>query len=307
MNRFLLIICAVLLTGCSVINPVPVESTVTLTPTVTLTAQPSATPSLTPAPLTDFAALRAIFDYDASAPLNINWWTEYPDQNAIIHTLSYQGTDRCQVDALLVTPEGEGPYPAVIFMHRGDEFKTQYLDEAILLAGQGVVSLLPASAFDTGCDTFGSRTQRQGYIDTVLFIRRGVDLLETLPQVDPSRLAYVGHSFGATWGGVVAGVEPRLHSFVLIAGLVNISDYEAFGMEELDALNYIGQAVNDAFLFQFSFTDRYISEADARLYIAYTPGNPTVLWYDSTHEDLQYDGQVDRVAWLLDQLNVGNN
>jgi dienelactone hydrolase len=303
MKRLLLVICAVLLTGCSVTNPHPIESTVTITPTTTLTVRPSTTPTLTPAPLVDFADYAAIFDYDASVPLNISWLTEYPDQDAIIHTLSYQGTGRCQVDALLVTPQGDGPYPAVIYMHRGNEFKTQYLEEAILLAGQGVVSLLPASAFDTGCDSYG-RMQRQGYIDTVLFIRRGVDLLQSLPYVDGGRLAYVGHSFGATWGGVLAGVEPRIHSFVLIAGLVNISDYEAAGMDELDALNYIGQAVNDAFLLQFSFTDRYISAAAARLYTSYTPGNPTVLWYHSTHEDLQYDGQADRIAWLLEQLEV---
>ncbi|HWQ46074.1 MAG TPA: hypothetical protein VN376_04360, partial [Longilinea sp.] len=218
-------------------------------------------------------------------------------------TLSYQGTDRCQVDALLVTPAGDGPYPAVIYMHRGNEFKSQILDEAILLAGQGVVTLLPASAFDTGCDTFG-RTQRQGYIDTVLFIRRGVDLLQSLPYVDGDRLAYVGHSFGATWGGVVAGVEPRIHSFVLMAGIVSISRYEAVGMSELDAANYIGEAVNTEFLFQYSYTDEYISQSNANIYVTLTPGEPTVLWYDSTHEDLQFDGQDDRVAWLLEQFSI---
>jgi len=295
---FLISIILLLLTGCSLTQDMSIPSP---TPTVTIT--PTITPTITATPLTGFAAYQAIFDYDATLPLNINWWTEYPDQDAIIHTLSYQGTDRCQVDALLVTPTGDGPYPAVIYMHRGNEFKTQYLEEAILLAGQGVVSLLPASAFDTGCDSF-NRTQRQGYIDTVLFIRRGVDLLQSLPYVDGTRLAYVGHSFGATWGGVLAGVEPRIHSFVLIAGLVNISHYEAYGMPELDALNYIGEAVNDEFLFQFSFHDAYISQAAADLYVSYTPGEPTALWYASNHEDLQYDGQSDRIAWLLEQLGV---
>ena len=295
--KYLILIFLIGLTSCaglsSTLSEPPATPTATITPTAPITYAPSP----------GFTAYQAIFAYDASAPLNINWLSEYSDQDAVIHTLSYQGTNRCQVDALLVTPTGDGPYPAVIYMHRGNAFKTQYLGEAIRLAGRGVVTLLPPSAFDTGCDEIDD-PQYLGYIDTVLFIRRGVDLLQSLPFVDGSRLAYVGHSFGATWGGVLAGVEPRIHSFVLIAGLVDISNYVDEGMSDLDSLNYIGEAVNDEFLLQFSYHDEYISQAAADLYISFTPGEPTVLWYDSTHEGLQFDGEDDRVAWLLVQLDV---
>lgn len=90
--------------------------------------------------------------------------------------------------------------------------KYQFKDEAVLLAKRGVISLLLNSPFNSGCSD--ARNPRLGYIITVLIARRAVDLLMTPPQVDSERIGYVGHSFGATWGGVLAGVEPRLHTLV---------------------------------------------------------------------------------------------
>ena len=49
------------------------------------------------------------------------------------------------------------------------------------------------------------KEQVQGIVD----VRRGFDLLISRPEVDPKRLAYVGHSHGATIGGTLAAVERR--------------------------------------------------------------------------------------------------
>ena len=53
---------------------------------------------------------------------------------------------------------------------------------------------------------------------TVLDVRRGVDLLTIRPDVDPKRVGLVGFSLGALLGAVAAGVEPRIKATVLVSG-----------------------------------------------------------------------------------------
>jgi predicted esterase len=45
-----------------------------------------------------------------------------------------------------------------------------------------------------------------------------VDLLVAREDVDPERLAYIGYSYGAAMGGLLAGIEPRVKAFGLMAG-----------------------------------------------------------------------------------------
>ena len=52
-------------------------------------------------------------------------------------------------------------------------------------------------------------------------MRRGADLLLARPDVDPRRLAFVGHSYNATVGAILAGVDRRFKAFVLMAGALS--------------------------------------------------------------------------------------
>ena len=49
-------------------------------------------------------------------------------------------------------------------------------------------------------------------------MRRGLDLLGARKDVDPKRIAYVGHSYNATVGGFLSGIDRRFKVFVLMAG-----------------------------------------------------------------------------------------
>jgi len=55
-------------------------------------------------------------------------------------------------------------------------------------------------------------------IQMVKDFRRSVDYLETRPDIDRTRLAYYGLSWGAELGPIIAAVEPRLSAAVLVAG-----------------------------------------------------------------------------------------
>jgi cephalosporin-C deacetylase-like acetyl esterase len=64
-------------------------------------------------------------------------------------------------------------------------------------------------------------------------MRRGVDLLVARKDIDPKRIAYVGHSYNATVGGFLSGVDKRVAAFVLMAGgLSDEVDMKTKGYEE---------------------------------------------------------------------------
>ena len=66
-------------------------------------------------------------------------------------------------------------------------------------------------------------------------MRRGIDYLETRPDVDTGHLAYYGVSWGGALGGLLPAVEPRIKvSALLVAGL----DFPRT-RPEVDPLNFV--------------------------------------------------------------------
>jgi dienelactone hydrolase len=276
-------------------------STQTPLPPTQTPMPPTQTPLLpTPTPIPEFSELRVMFDYDKTAPLNLKMGLKKQEGAAAVEYLTYRIINDCEISAILVRPLSPGLYPAVIYLHMGQDNKKQYLGEATRLAERGVVSLLLDSPFLSGCATVNQ--PRKGYILTVNEIRRGIDFLETLPEVDSKRMGFVGHSFGATWGGILAGVETRIKAYVLMAGYAQVSKKDTPDVPDLDAILYIGHNETAAFLFQFSTKDSFISEEDALQYYNAANEPKKILWYESTHAGLQDAGQEDRLSWLSEQL-----
>ena len=53
---------------------------------------------------------------------------------------------------------------------------------------------------------------------TVVDVRRGLDLLSGRPECDPNRLGLIGFSFGALAGAMAAGSDTRVRSAALLSG-----------------------------------------------------------------------------------------
>src|SRR5437773_1469191 len=51
---------------------------------------------------------------------------------------------------------------------------------------------------------------------TVVDLRRGVDYLETVPEVDAKRVGYYGVSMGGILGGIAAGLDSRFRAPALV-------------------------------------------------------------------------------------------
>src|SRR5216684_3726798 len=170
------------------------------------------------------------FDYDPKAPLDIQEVSVEHRGNVAIHDISYASPKGGRVPAYLVVPEGKGPFAAVVWGHwywQNSAFfnRTEFLDEAVALAHAGVVSLLPtgpgARAGHVQDKDQLSDQQVTDLVQAIVDMRRGADLLLARKDADPKRLAYVGHSYNATAGGFLSGIDRRFKAFVLMAATMS--------------------------------------------------------------------------------------
>lgn len=279
----------------------------------------------------DAASLPA-FDYDAKAPLDIREAGVEQRGGVSIHDISYASPKGGRVPAYLVVPKGDGPFAAVLWGHwywsnSAVRNRQEFLDEAVVLAQAGVVSLLtdgpiarPGHVEDK--DPL-SEQQVADLVQQILDMRRGADLLLARKDVDPHRLAYVGHSYNATVGGFLSGLDKRFQAFVLMAG--GLSDDVDFKSEELkqfrqkvgperfdafaakyawlDAGKFVSHAAPAAVFLQYAAQEKFLNPDRARQYAAVVSEPKQLKIYDAPHA-LNADARRDRIAFLTQQLKL---
>lgn len=96
----------------------------------------------------------------------------------------------------------------------------------IELAQRGYVVLCPdyPSFGDYSCD-FSDPAFVSGTMIGIAGHMRGVDLLQSLPQVDPDRLGVIGHSLGGHNAIFLAAFDPRIKVAVSSCGWTPFADY----------------------------------------------------------------------------------
>ncbi len=277
------------------------------------------------------------FDYDNKASLDVREVGRERRPGATIIDLTYASPRGGRVPSYLVVPAGKGPFAAILFGHwmmDGSPMRNrrEFLDEAVLLAPTGVISLLIDAplvrpGFTEEKDELKSAAQsaeaaRQQVID----FRRGLDLLAARPDVDPKRFAYVGHSFDAHVGAILSAVEKRIGSFVLMAGGFADEEYvfdneneemrklrERIGDEKIrshfrnyawdDPVNFIGHSGPSAVFLQFGRADKPIPPKLAMHYYALFGDPKRVGFYDAGHA-LNAKARADRIEWLRRRLSL---
>ena len=277
------------------------------------------------------------FDYDRNALLNIQEESKTERDGATVIELSYDSPRGGRVPATLVSSPGKGPFAGILFGHwmmPRSEFRNrkEFLEEALLLARSGAVSLLtdapmvrpgfvPEKEGLKG-EIQNAEASRQQVVD----FRRAVDLLIARGNVDPARLAFVGHSYNAHTGGILSGVEKRIGSFVLMAGVFADEEYifdsktpaiiefrQRSGEEQLrnffrqyafdDPVYFIGHSAPAAVFLQFGRDDTPIPEARARGYFDRFAEPKKIGFYKAGHA-LNGEARKDRVQWLAERLKL---
>jgi uncharacterized protein len=243
-----------------------------------------------------------------------------------VASISYPSPKGGEVPARLVVPKGRGPFPGVMVQHGMPDTKEGMLPVGIDLARTGALAVLIDAPFNrpqhgpVGSDplTFTPK-DRDEQIQLIVDLRRAIDVLVARPDVDSDRLAYVGVSYGAAMGGLLAGVEDRLKAYVLAVGdggLVshftgpddaNRPEARSFpaeqreqwlqAMRSIEPINFVGQAAPAAVLFQAGTNDELIPRQDTLRYYQAASQPKELRWYDAGHF-LNCAAHEDMMAWL---------
>ena len=272
------------------------------------------------------------FDYDQRAPLDIQEIGIEYRGDAAIHDISYASPKGGRVPSYLVVPKGAGPFAAVLWGHwywsnSAVRNRKEFLDEAVVLARAGVVSLLTDGPIARPGHVESreplNEQQVTDLLQQIIDMRRGADLLLARADVDPKRLAYVGHSYNATVGGFLSGIDKRFQSFVLMAG--GLSDKvdekseeyrryrEKIGPEKFDAFQaryawpdpgkFVSHASPAAVFLQYATQENFLTPERAREYAAIVSEPKRFSLYEAPHA-LNAAARRDRIAFLSDRLKL---
>jgi dienelactone hydrolase len=262
------------------------------------------------------------FGYDTSAPL------AYSDRGRVsnpvypisVHDVSFRSGGH-RVAAFLLLPPGKGPRPAVVFVHGSGGDRTELVKQASWLAARNVVTLTltepstanpPAPASSLPAQL---RQLREVQVADVVAVRRAVDVLRTLPQVDPDRIGYVGWSAGARTGALVAASEPHIEALVLIsAGAAPLSAFVQQAPVELrpqvrqilgsiDPIRYIARARPGTVMLQDGRRDEIVPQPALKNIIRAAPKDTVVHWYAAKHA-LNKTAYHDAFDWLAQKLDI---
>jgi len=272
------------------------------------------------------------FDYDAKAPLDIQEAGVEHRGGVAVHDISYASPKGGRVPAYLVVPDGPGPFAAILWGHwywLNSEFfnRKEFLEEAVVLAPAGVVSLLttgpgarPGHVDDKNPISDQLATD---LIEAIVDMRRGADLLLARSDVDPHRLAYVGHSYNAEVGGFLSGIDKRFKAFVLMAGPLSdevdeqSDEYKKFrqqvGAEKFDAFvakyqwldpgKFVSRAAPATVFLQYASQEDFLTPARAKQYAAIVSEPKQFKIYEAPHA-LNAEARRDRIVFLTDQLGL---
>ncbi len=296
----------------------------------------AALPSLPQTPANsapDFAALVRLFDYDSRRPLDIQDEIVAERDGVTIHDITYASPVYGRVPAYLIVPKGNGPFAAVLFGHWGGGDRTEFIAEAERYSRAGAVCLLPSypwvrpSEWRRVVNRFDKPEEdKQNYIQAVVDLRRGIDLLLQRKDVDEKRLGYIGHSYGAQWGAILTAVDRRIQAAVLVAGVPDLDclfmrddpettvfrkslppgQLEAYlkAQSVLSAVNYVGHASPVPLLFQFAAFDPNFGRDAMDRYYAAAKEPKRIIWYDAGHEMADPQAAKDRFAFLSAPLGL---
>jgi dienelactone hydrolase len=258
------------------------------------------------------------FDYDRMRPVDVQTVRVEKRGEVEVRDITYANLTGGRTAAYLIVPARQRSHPGVLFVHWYEppdptSNRTQFVDEAVELARDGVISLLPATMW-SDFDWFRNRKREEDLknsLQQLRELRRAMDVLLAQPGVDAKRVAFVGHDFGAMFGAVMAGVDRRACAYALQAGTTSFTDWYLFGppMKEpersafirelsiLDPVQHIAKAPPAPVYLQFATRDIFVSHETADRFWQGAREPKQVTFYDAEHKmsDL---ARADRIAWL---------
>jgi dienelactone hydrolase len=226
--------------------------------------------------------------------------------------------------AELTRPTQGDVLAAILFVHwyepeSPSSHRSQFDDEAKELAKLGAVCLTIETLWSDR-DFFLKRTQADdatNSIQEVINLRRSLDFLLAQPDIDPKRVAYVGHDFGGMYGVLMGALDRRPSQYVIMAATPRFPDWYLYlpklegdaraafieEMKEIDPITHVANLAPASVLMQFAKTDRHVPLDRAEEFFAAANEPKEVKWYEAGHS-LNDEATIERKAWLIEQLGL---
>lgn len=270
-------------------------------------------------------AQKPSFKYDRSKPVKLEVVHSKTENGLMIEEVEWSVTTGQRADALMIRPEkGKKPAPLVVLQHWGGGTKEDFRADAIAFAKKGFYAVSVDapwlwSTFDTSADRL--RVYPDNIINSVKAIRQLVDWYYNLKD-SPKKVYYIGHSYGATLGGLLAGVEPRIKAAVLMAGLASVSnsmtddpkgfwdrdkaerkalfDSVKYRLSLMEPELFINRSKARIF-HQAASNDQLLTRQQSERYIKATRHPDKVKWYPTDHLFKSDSARNDRLNWIVEK------
>lgn len=226
-----------------------------------------------PVPDDIFTIYRRMYTYD-QAPLNVKMEETDSSTHWVRQRISFDaayGHERMIL--YLYLPKGKRPpFQTVVYFPGAFALGYRSIDQWRIIHVDFVVKSGRAFAFPVYKATFerrdglstsaanGSSAYREHVLQWSKDLGRSLDYLETRSDIDSSKFAYYGYSWGGSVGPIMLAVEPRLKVGILyIAGIDR-----ARAQPEVDPLNFLPRVKVPVVVLSGRFDDVFPLETSAR-------------------------------------------
>lgn len=270
----------------------------------------------------DYQKYLPLYADDPTAPLDVQKEGAGTFQGGRWGKISYAGKGGERVPALIYLPDtatAKHPAPCLILLHGLGGNKEMMTPLAQFLAGAGYASLMIDEAGQgerntAGANVFPTFASEQDLVKslvesgiaTVVDLRRGIDYLQSRPDIAKDKIGLIGFSLGALEGTILAGVDERVRAVALVSGEGNLGeilteqarDNQSLGghyqtllagtsadqledqLAPVEPLNFVGHIAPHPLLMEHGKLDKIIPPANAQA-LYDTAGQPKqIVWFD---------------------------
>ncbi len=276
---------------------------------------------------------RAVFAYDAKAPLNLKKTVDSISGGVEYNSISYDSPAGGSAPGLMYVPVGRAGLRAGVVVMHGAGGPTAPAHGARLaqfelraLAERGAVAIGVDAPYVRRSSFFPisvSPLDRFEQIQLMQDLQRAVDVLLAHGNVDPKRIGFSGYSYGGMVGVHFAGIERRLKAAAVAAGYGgsvtmattknNIQQLSTVSctarndwfqkMTPIEPIRFIPGASPTTLLFQIARFDTNVPPVEAEAAYEAASSPKEVLFYNSDHA-LPVQALFDTYDWLSKHLGL---
>jgi pimeloyl-ACP methyl ester carboxylesterase len=190
--------------------------------------------------------------------------------------VTFTGVHDDPVIAYLFLPEQTvKPFQCINFIPHSGVFygintaeSVEYLLAPHIKSGRAVLAVVPKGAGEREWDAHYQRPRlntvkyREQIVKYATEFSLGLDYLATRDDIDMSKIAYLGVSWGAHGGVIFAAVENRYRSVVFIGGGLRVSDMEK--LPEANPINFLPYITPPKLLLNGKYDEDFPFETHAK-------------------------------------------